>query len=426
MKSRFLRAVSRSVRRMVCGSRTGSAGHCGEAARSSTADTRGADAPPLMPVCPTDAVLQRAGAPTPAASPRVRLRAVADHRHGMVAVVGEVLGWARRRQPADLRDQLRRSGVWSVPHDRAPADGSVVAWGWGSSGQCSVPALPAGLTYVEIAGGEFPHRSRAARMASVVAWGNKLLFGSATCRRCPGLDLTSRSRAVEYPLRLRAARMARWWPGATDSAGQCTVPALPPGPTYVGIACGSAHTIARRSDGSVVAWGNNADSQRQRAGPPGPEPYVEDRRAATPTPSHCVRTDRRRPGPTSATSLPHPGLTYVGMAGGYQFHGRALVGMVRRWLRARIDTVQRDVPDTACGAWPTVEDRMRRRPRRVRPPFRDGSAATWGNNRAPASATFRHCPRASVRVEHHGRRADGRARCPTVRRRPGATGPVAS
>ena len=35
------------------------------------------------------------------------------------------------------------------------------------------------------------------------------------------------------------------------------MPALPPGLTYVEIAGGGIHTIARRSDGSVVAWGDN-------------------------------------------------------------------------------------------------------------------------------------------------------------------------
>jgi hypothetical protein len=39
--------------------------------------------------------------------------------------------------------------------------------------------------------------------------------------------------------------------------GQCNVPALPPGLFYVDVAAGERHTLARRSDGSVVAWGRN-------------------------------------------------------------------------------------------------------------------------------------------------------------------------
>ena len=43
-----------------------------------------------------------------------------------------------------------------------------------------------------------------------------------------------------------------------NTSGQCNVPSLPPGVTYVEIAAGGSHTVARRSDGSVVAWGLNA------------------------------------------------------------------------------------------------------------------------------------------------------------------------
>src|SRR5262245_59400283 len=43
----------------------------------------------------------------------------------------------------------------------------------------------------------------------------------------------------------------------TDCDGQCSVPALPAGLTYVEVATGGGHIVALRSDGSVVAWGMN-------------------------------------------------------------------------------------------------------------------------------------------------------------------------
>jgi hypothetical protein len=46
-----------------------------------------------------------------------------------------------------------------------------------------------------------------------------------------------------------------------NTYGQCNVPPLPPGVSYVEIAAGYYHTVARRSDGSVVAWGYNAQGQ---------------------------------------------------------------------------------------------------------------------------------------------------------------------
>ncbi|HUR27680.1 MAG TPA: hypothetical protein VM509_05800, partial [Planctomycetota bacterium] len=39
--------------------------------------------------------------------------------------------------------------------------------------------------------------------------------------------------------------------------GTCNVPVLPSGSSYVEVAPGVTHVIARRSDGSVVGWGLN-------------------------------------------------------------------------------------------------------------------------------------------------------------------------
>src|SRR5262245_1881930 len=97
------------------------------------------------------------------------------------------------------------------------SNGSLVAWGDNRYGQCSVPALPPGLTYVEVAAGTFHSVARRSD-GSVVAWGY-------------------------------------------NSFGQTSVPALPPGLTYVEVAAGSEHTVARRSDGSVVVWGSNLNGQ---------------------------------------------------------------------------------------------------------------------------------------------------------------------
>src|SRR5262245_14271435 len=43
--------------------------------------------------------------------------------------------------------------------------------------------------------------------------------------------------------------------------GECNVPALPAGVSYVQVAAGGGHTVARRSDGAVVAWGYNYTGQ---------------------------------------------------------------------------------------------------------------------------------------------------------------------
>ena len=57
--------------------------------------------------------------------------------------------------------------------------------------------------------------------------------------------------------------------------GQCNVPALPAGLTYVEVAAGGCHTVARRSDGSVVAWGSNDYGQCNVPALPAGLTYVE-------------------------------------------------------------------------------------------------------------------------------------------------------
>src|SRR5688572_17415212 len=56
---------------------------------------------------------------------------------------------------------------------------------------------------------------------------------------------------------------------------QCNVPALPSGLSYVEIAAGWSHTVGRRSDGSVVAWGYNNSGQCVVPPPPVGLSYVE-------------------------------------------------------------------------------------------------------------------------------------------------------
>ena len=117
----------------------------------------------------------------------------------------------RRFRPGSPTSRSRRAAGHTVARR---SDGSVVAWGDNGFGQCNVPALPVGLTYVEVAAGG-QHTVARRSDGSVVAWGD-------------------------------------------NDFGQCNVPALPAGLTYVEVAAGGCwHTVARRSDGSVVAWGWN-------------------------------------------------------------------------------------------------------------------------------------------------------------------------
>jgi hypothetical protein len=127
------------------------------------------------------------------------------------------------------------------------SDGSVIAWGLDTSGQCQVPPLPPGRAYVEIAAG---YRHSMARLSdgSVVCWGQpvggvpSLPQGVAYVEIGAGADLS----------------VARRSDGSIVQWGQTygVVPPLPPGVSYVELSCKSLETLARRSDGSLVEWGD--------------------------------------------------------------------------------------------------------------------------------------------------------------------------
>ncbi|MCA8950722.1 MAG: hypothetical protein KDE27_14565, partial [Planctomycetes bacterium] len=174
------------------------------------------------------------------------------------------------------------------------SDGSVVAWGDNSFGQTIVPALPAGLSYVEVAAGAYHSLARRSD-GSVVAWGRNTFgqadvppdllpahtaitggelhglalqsdgritaWGSNTYGQldvphlAPGQRYTAVAAGYRHSLALQSDGEVVGW--GDDSAGQATVPALPSGMTYVAIAAGRFHSMGLRSDGSLVGWGNS-------------------------------------------------------------------------------------------------------------------------------------------------------------------------
>jgi alpha-tubulin suppressor-like RCC1 family protein len=138
------------------------------------------------------------------------------------------------------------------------SDGQVVAWGDNSAGQCNVQALPPGLTYVEVAAGE-RHVLARRNDGSVVAWGNNSYGQCNVPVLPPGLAYVEVAASWRHSVARRSDGSVVAW--GSNAAGQCNVPALPPGLTYVEVAAGYECTLARRSDGSVVGWGDNSFGQ---------------------------------------------------------------------------------------------------------------------------------------------------------------------
>src|SRR4030095_7826128 len=81
----------------------------------------------------------------------------------------EIAGWGRQvfdsRWSAEAFAEIAAGGNNTVARR---SDGSVVAWGDNLYGQCNVPVLPAGLSYVEIEAG-FGHLVARRSDGSVVA-----------------------------------------------------------------------------------------------------------------------------------------------------------------------------------------------------------------------------------------------------------------
>ena len=209
------------------------------------------------------------------------------------------------------------------------SDGSVVAWGDNSSGQCNVPALPAGLSYVDVVPGWY-HTVACRSDGSVVAWGDNQ-FGQCNVPALPaGLNYVEVAAGRYHSVARCSDGSVVAWGG--NNSGQCNVPALPPGLSYVEIAAGDSHTVARCSDGSVVAWGFNGFGQcNVPALPPGLT-YVEIAAGryhtlARYSDGRIVAWGWNLHGQCNVPTLP-PGLNYVEVAAGYQ-HSLARTGCIQ-------------------------------------------------------------------------------------------------
>lgn len=131
------------------------------------------------------------------------------------------------------------------------ADGSLVGWGSNFSGQLNVPTPPPGLRYLQAAaGGELAAAVRSD--GAVVVWGIERFIW-----RVPGVEYVRVSAGMVEGLIVGLRRDG----GIDNIRGVNIVPALPPGVSYVDVVAGPSHIVARRSDGMVVAWGDNTFGQ---------------------------------------------------------------------------------------------------------------------------------------------------------------------
>jgi hypothetical protein len=123
------------------------------------------------------------------------------------------------------------------------SDGGIDAWGSGTGGQY-VPALPPGLTYVQVSAGGY------------------LSVGYLYTTSIHGFSLARRSDGS----------VVAW---GLDKFGLLAVPELPDGMTYIDIAAGAFNALALRSDGTLVAWGDNSTGACDVPALPAGSSYVQ-------------------------------------------------------------------------------------------------------------------------------------------------------
>jgi hypothetical protein len=95
----------------------------------------------------------------------------------------------------------------------------------------------------------------------IVHWGD--CFDSCQCcipHLPPGVTYVQIAGGDEHCLARRSDGIVVAW--GYDGYGECGVPPLPPGTTYVDIAATNYHSVARRSDGVIVGFGNYFQGKR--------------------------------------------------------------------------------------------------------------------------------------------------------------------
>ncbi|MCK5785870.1 MAG: hypothetical protein KAH54_04835 [Candidatus Sabulitectum sp.] len=143
------------------------------------------------------------------------------------------------------------------------ADGSIVAWGDNTLGQCNVPEPDTGFVAVA-AGMRFSMGLRSD--GSIVAWGDN------TIGQCAVPDSGNGFIAIAgggyHGLGLRSDGSIVAW--GDNEFGQCDVPN--PNTGFVAVAGGMRFSLGVKADGSIVAWGIGLVAQ---VATPEPSPEIE-------------------------------------------------------------------------------------------------------------------------------------------------------
>lgn len=252
-------------------------------------------------------------------------------------------------------------------------DGRVAVWGYNSFGVTSVPALPVGTAYVEVASGAADANHVIARRndGMIVAWGNNA-FGQATVSLPAGNYVQVAAGAAHNVVRRADGVVFAW---GQNNAGQSTVPIGLA--NVVDVSAGYYHSIALRSDGSVVGWGDNSAGQLNLPALAGGLTYVDIAAGGFFTIARVSDGSLRAAGANSDGQCNVPsGTGYVQIAAGRHFAlARRSDGTIVGWGNGlNGQTTPPALPpgvaytDVAAGGYHGIATRS------------DGQAVAWGYN----------------------------------------------
>jgi len=172
-------------------------------------------------------------------------------------IQGSVLAWGDNSSGQCNIPAAAQNGVIAIAggyfHTIALKDGAVLAWGENWNGQCTIPAeAQSGIT--AIAGGYY--HTIALKAGSVLAWGNNE-FGQCTIPADALSGVSAIAGGARHTIALKVGAVRAW---GYNGDGQCNIPATALSEVSA-IAGGYGHTIALKNDGSVIAWGRNYDGE---------------------------------------------------------------------------------------------------------------------------------------------------------------------
>ncbi|WP_053086809.1 putative Ig domain-containing protein [Mycolicibacterium aurum] len=198
------------------------------------------------------------------------------------------------------------------------SDGTAIAVGRNSEGQNDIPELPAGITYTQVAAGAF-HTVLLRSDGTAIAIGDDSFYGQIDIPELPaGITYTQVAAGDVHTVLLRSDGTAI--AVGRNFEGQTTIPAPPAGITYTQVAAGYYHTVLLRSDGTAIAAGSNGLGQTTIPAPPAGITYTQV--AAGNYHTVLLRSDGTAIAAGSnfygQTTIPAPpaGITYTQVAAG--------------------------------------------------------------------------------------------------------------